>query len=73
MLAVVKLMVGYMRMNNLNQQELATVVGADPAQVSRWLTGRHTPCRAWQMRIAHVLGEVEHPKVGKLRRLRHAR
>lgn len=71
MIPAVKVMVGYMKVAGLTQKELAVVLGADAAQVSKWVTGKHNPCRAWQMRIANVLGEIPKPSVGKMERLKH--
>ena len=73
MTAAQKLMIGYLHVNGVTQEELAATIGADPAQVSRWLTGRHNPCRAWQLQIARTLGNISKPRVGKMVRLRHVR
>lgn len=55
----------------MSQLELAKLLGTNPPQVSRWLTGKHNPCRAWQYRIANVIKQVENPTVGKMKRLAH--
>lgn len=71
MITAVKLLVGYMGVRGLNQRELAAVLGADQAQISKWISGKHNPCRAWQFRIAELLGDVDKPKIGKMERLSH--
>jgi len=61
--SAIKLMVGYLKMTGMTQKEMASMIGADSAQVSRWMTGKHIPCKAWQMRIAHVIDGMNRPRV----------
>jgi transcriptional regulator with XRE-family HTH domain len=70
MTAAVRLIMGYMTLKNKSQREVAYLIGTDEAQLSKWLSGKHNPCRAWQMRIAEVLGEIARPQVGKMERRR---
>ena len=69
--ASIRLMQSYMKINNLKQKELAIVLGTTESQVCRWLKGRHNPCRAWQMRIGEVLGNITNIQIGKMVRLSH--
>jgi transcriptional regulator with XRE-family HTH domain len=71
MQASVKLILAYMKLNGLSQRDLCVVLGTDEAQLSKWINGKHNPCRAWQMRIGEMLGNIEKPKVGKMVRQGH--
>jgi len=69
--AAVKVMQGYMKMMGLTQEELATLLGTSPPQISKWINGRHNPCRAWQYRIASVCADVKKPAIPPMKRLSH--